>query len=44
MPEFLSDFMKKLKEGVLILVGSYYLGEKYDLSLLESLPVCNRIF
>lgn len=43
LPEFFSDFLNKLKDGMLILVGHYYLGEKYDLSFLESLPVCKII-
>jgi hypothetical protein len=39
IPEFLMDFVENLKDGNIYLSGSYCLGEKYDLSLLEQLPV-----
>jgi len=39
IPNFCQDFIKCLKEGILTLVGAYYLGDKYDLNFLESLPV-----
>lgn len=39
IPEFLKDFLISLKEGNIYLSGNYSLGEKYDLSLLEQLPV-----
>ena len=41
IPEFINDYIKNLQNGQLILHGSYHLGEKYDLTFLESLPVCN---
>jgi len=40
IPEFVKEFLNNLQEGVLILIGNYYLGDKYDLSFLESLPIC----
>jgi hypothetical protein len=43
MPEFAIDFVKQLQQGVIVLVGNYYLGEIYDLSFLESLPICKNI-
>lgn len=39
IPEFISEFLKNLKEGTIYLSGAFYLGEKYDLGILESLPV-----
>ena len=44
IPEFINNYIKNLQEGYLILIGNYYLGEKYDLSFLQSLPVCKRKF
>jgi hypothetical protein len=44
IPSFCQIFLKSLSEGILTLVGIYYLGEKYNLKLLESLPVCENIF
>ena len=42
IPEFTREFLKQLEEGVLVLVGNYHIGEKYDLSFLETLPVCKN--
>jgi hypothetical protein len=42
LPDFIKDFIKNLQEGVLVLVGNYYLGEKYDLAFLESLNICKK--
>ena len=39
IPEYISEFLSNLKEGTIYLSGTYTLGEKYDLSLLEQLPV-----
>eukprot|EP00340_Litonotus_pictus_P002370 CAMPEP_0170517482 /NCGR_PEP_ID=MMETSP0209-20121228/3466_1 /TAXON_ID=665100 ORGANISM="Litonotus pictus, Strain P1" /NCGR_SAMPLE_ID=MMETSP0209 /ASSEMBLY_ACC=CAM_ASM_000301 /LENGTH=449 /DNA_ID=CAMNT_0010802753 /DNA_START=96 /DNA_END=1445 /DNA_ORIENTATION=- len=39
IPAYISDFLTNLQEGNIYLSGSYTLGEKYDLSLLEQLPV-----
>ena len=39
IPQYISDFLSSLKEGTIYLSGSYSLGDKYDLSFLESLPV-----
>ena len=39
IPDFLKDFITNLNEGNIYLSGSYSLGEKYDLSLLQQLPV-----
>jgi hypothetical protein len=44
LPDFFKDYLKNLNEGVLVLVGQYYLGEKYDLSLLESLPISKILY
>jgi ubiquitin-protein ligase len=44
LPNFTQEFYKNLQQGVLVLVGSYYLGERYDLSFLESLPICIHTF
>ncbi len=40
---FVSEFLKNLSEGVLMLVGSYYLNERYDLNLFNGLPLCKLI-
>jgi hypothetical protein len=39
IPQYISDFLSSLKEGTIYLSGSYSLGDKYDLSFLEQLPV-----
>ena len=39
IPSYIEEFLKNLEEGNIYLSGSYTLGEKYDLSLLEQLPV-----
>jgi hypothetical protein len=44
LPEFLKEFITQLEKGVLALVGSYYLGERYDLAFLEILPISKRKF
>ena len=40
IPEFVNDYIKNLQNGQLVLLGNYYLGEKYDLGMLDLLPVC----
>jgi hypothetical protein len=40
IPEFVTNYCNQLKEGTLVLFGTYYLGTKYDLSVLESSAVC----
>lgn len=40
IPEFVNDYIKNLQNGQLIQLGRYHLGERYDLSMLELLPVC----
>lgn len=42
IPIFCQEFVKSLSDGILTLVGNYYLGDKYEYSFLESLPVCNN--
>jgi hypothetical protein len=42
LPEFVSDYNRQLNEGTLVLVGNYYLGEKYDLSVLESAAIYTK--
>ena len=42
IPLFLVCFIDKLKEGILILNGNYYLGEVYDIEILKNLPVCRQ--
>jgi hypothetical protein len=44
LPEFVSDYYKQLKEGTLVLVGSYFLGEKYDLTLFDSAMICKKLY
>ena len=39
IPFYISEFLNNLKDGNIFLSGSYTLGEKYDLSFLEQLPV-----
>lgn len=39
IPKFIIEYNNSLKEGYLIQAGSYYLGENYDLALIESLPI-----
>lgn len=39
LPLFTSNFLNSLKEGTIYLAGVYNLGEKYDLGLIEQLPV-----
>jgi hypothetical protein len=39
---FIDDYLKQLSEGTLVLIGSYYLGAKYDLSVLESPSICKN--
>ena len=41
IPNFLFNFINKLKEGTLFFYGNYYLGDKYDINILQNLPVCN---
>ncbi len=36
IPEFINDYLKYLHDNILVIVGHYYLGEKYDLSILEN--------
>ena len=38
----MNDYIKNLQSGQLVLIGNYYLGELYDLSMLELLPVCKE--
>lgn len=40
IPEFINYYLNHLQKGELVLIGNYNLGEKYDIALLESLPVC----
>jgi hypothetical protein len=40
LPDFVSDYYRQLNEGTLVLIGNYYLAEKYDLSVLESASIC----
>ena len=42
IPQFVNEYLKSLNEGYLILAGKYYLGEKYNLEFLESLPVYSK--
>lgn len=39
IPLYLKEFLKNLSDGNIYLSGAYTLGEKYDLSILETLPV-----
>lgn len=39
IPNYVVEFLANLKEGNIYLSGTYSLGEKYDLSLIEQLPV-----
>ena len=39
IPAFLTDFIQKLSEGTVIFYGNYYLGEKYDMNVIQTLPV-----
>jgi hypothetical protein len=41
LPEFVKSYYNQLKDGTLVLFGSYYLGTKYDLTVLDSSSVCN---
>ena len=40
IPIFLYTFINHLQEGMLVLVGNYYLGERYEMEMLQKLPVC----
>ena len=40
IPNFIKEFYTNLKNGCFFLIGNYYLGDKYDLSILETLPIC----
>lgn len=40
LPTFVAEFLKNLAQGELMLVGQYYLGERYDLNFFNSLPIC----
>lgn len=42
IPKFISEYSASLHEGYLILAGNYYLGEKYDINFIESLPVYTK--
>ena len=42
VPGFISEYMKSLSEGYLLLSGIYYLGEVYEINFLESLPVFTK--
>lgn len=42
IPKFIIEYSSSLEEGYLILAGNFYLGEKYDLSFIESLPVYTK--
>ena len=43
LPLFIAEFIEKLREGTIIFYGNYYLGEKYDINVIQNLPVC-KIF
>ncbi len=32
-----------MKEGTIIFYGNYYLGEVYDINVIQNLPVCKII-
>ena len=42
--KFLLHFIKNLQESNLLLVGKYYLQEKYDITLMKALPNCIFIY
>ena len=42
IPKFINEYLKQLNEGYLMISGKYYLGEKYNLHFLESLPVYSK--
>jgi len=44
IPEFVNEYIKNLQNGQLVILGNYYLADKYDLSMLELLPVCKYSF
>lgn len=44
VPSFLNEYIKGLQEGLLIMIGSYGLGEKYKQDFIDSLPVCMNFF
>lgn len=39
IPKFIINYIESLKKNEINLIGNYYLDAKYDLGLLESLPV-----
>ena len=42
IPQFVNEYLKSLNEGYLSLAGKYYLGDKYNLEFLESLPIYSK--
>jgi len=40
IPNFIKTFIKSLQSGIVELVGKFYLGDIYDLAILENFPLC----